>query len=52
MAEVVIPSSPVWYQSRGADSSSDGCFAFASRNLIYLLDITNEYPVHYGWLLI
>ncbi|CAK8686537.1 unnamed protein product [Clavelina lepadiformis] len=35
-------------ETRAADTSADGHFAFASRNHIYLLDIRNETPQHYG----
>uniref|UniRef100_H2YVE0 Uncharacterized protein n=1 Tax=Ciona savignyi TaxID=51511 RepID=H2YVE0_CIOSA len=46
--EAVLASSPVWYQSRACDSSGNGFFAFASRSLVYLLDIRGTAPQHYG----
>nr|CAB3248745.1 gem-associated protein 5 [Phallusia mammillata] len=48
MAELVLSSSPVWYQTRGCDSNPDGFFAFASRNLVYVFDLRKLEPKHYG----
>uniref|UniRef100_F6ZHD7 Uncharacterized protein n=1 Tax=Ciona intestinalis TaxID=7719 RepID=F6ZHD7_CIOIN len=46
--EAVLASSPVWYQSRACDATESGYFAFASRSLVYLLDIRGTAPRHYG----
>ena len=46
--ELVLPSSPVWYQTKASDTSIDGYFAFASRSLIYLLDIRQDVPSYFG----
>ncbi|XP_077975936.1 gem-associated protein 5-like [Styela clava] len=45
---VVLPSSPVWYQSRGIDTSHNGILAFGSRNLVFLLDLTQKRAEIYG----
>lgn len=45
---VVLSSSPVWYQSRGCDTSPHGQYAFASRTLIYLIDLHSSPPVISG----
>ena len=50
--ELVLPSSPVWYQTKASDTSFNGYFAFASRCLIYLLDIRQDLPLYYGDFLI
>ena len=46
--ELVLPSSPVWYQTKASDTSCDGFFAFSSRSLIYLLDVHEDVPLYFG----
>lgn len=45
---VVLPSSPVWYQSRGTDTSHNSILAFGSRNLVFLLDLAQKRAEIYG----
>lgn len=41
--ESVLASSAVWYNSRAADAK-DGLIAFASRNVVYLLNSKDKFP--------
>jgi len=46
--ELVLPSSPVWYQTKASDTSTDGLFAFASRSFVYLLNVHEDVPSYFG----